>query len=289
MERCPAARSRRASPSVRALVREMREETGLEVEPGRLLYVCDHLPGTALTWFTSPSRPRAPAGQSGTSPLGLIRGRSGGWSSLSSPTCRALGFSERFGELAMAGFPRSGQLHGCQGQHRPVRRPAPGSAARSISASEPDRSAQASNPRGQPRVPAQLPGPAALVCRRGPGGCRRRGSTRQVAGAAAGGSPHGWQGCSRLRRAASAHGGRRAVRPGPGRRNTRPARCRPDRWISSAGRPGFDDGGDIANTVAGVRRCHTLMQGFSSISSARVGSRAPDQAANAAAPIQVTQ
>ena len=28
-----------------ALVREMQEETGLDVEPGRLLYVCDHLPG----------------------------------------------------------------------------------------------------------------------------------------------------------------------------------------------------------------------------------------------------
>ena len=28
-----------------ALVREMKEETGLDVEPGRLLYVCDHLPG----------------------------------------------------------------------------------------------------------------------------------------------------------------------------------------------------------------------------------------------------
>src|SRR5260370_14794733 len=27
-----------------ALVREVREETGLVVEPGRLLYVCDHLP-----------------------------------------------------------------------------------------------------------------------------------------------------------------------------------------------------------------------------------------------------
>ena len=28
-----------------ALVREMREETGLDVELGRLLYVCDYLPG----------------------------------------------------------------------------------------------------------------------------------------------------------------------------------------------------------------------------------------------------
>jgi ADP-ribose pyrophosphatase YjhB (NUDIX family) len=31
-----------------ALVREMREETGLDVEPGRLLYVCDHLPGSGI-------------------------------------------------------------------------------------------------------------------------------------------------------------------------------------------------------------------------------------------------
>jgi ADP-ribose pyrophosphatase YjhB (NUDIX family) len=31
-----------------ALVREMREETGLEVEPGRLLYSCDHLPGGGI-------------------------------------------------------------------------------------------------------------------------------------------------------------------------------------------------------------------------------------------------
>jgi ADP-ribose pyrophosphatase YjhB (NUDIX family) len=28
-----------------ALVREMREETGIEVAVGRLLYVCDYLPG----------------------------------------------------------------------------------------------------------------------------------------------------------------------------------------------------------------------------------------------------
>lgn len=28
-----------------ALLREMREETGLDVSPGRLLYVCDYLPG----------------------------------------------------------------------------------------------------------------------------------------------------------------------------------------------------------------------------------------------------
>jgi ADP-ribose pyrophosphatase YjhB (NUDIX family) len=39
-----------------ALVREMREETGLHVT------IC---PGTALTWFTSPSRPAASAGRRG--------------------------------------------------------------------------------------------------------------------------------------------------------------------------------------------------------------------------------
>jgi len=27
-----------------ALFRELREETGLDVEPGRLLYICDYLP-----------------------------------------------------------------------------------------------------------------------------------------------------------------------------------------------------------------------------------------------------
>jgi ADP-ribose pyrophosphatase YjhB (NUDIX family) len=31
-----------------ALVRELKEETGLDVEPGRLLYVCDHLPAQVV-------------------------------------------------------------------------------------------------------------------------------------------------------------------------------------------------------------------------------------------------
>ena len=58
-----------------ALVREMREETGLDVEPGRLLYVCDHLPGgrTHVVHLTfEASRTGGTAGQ-GRSDLARLR------------------------------------------------------------------------------------------------------------------------------------------------------------------------------------------------------------------------
>jgi ADP-ribose pyrophosphatase YjhB (NUDIX family) len=38
----PGGKLENGETLARALVREMKEETGLDVEPGRLLYVCDH-------------------------------------------------------------------------------------------------------------------------------------------------------------------------------------------------------------------------------------------------------
>jgi len=76
-----------------ALVREMREETGLDVEPGRLLYVCDYLPGdgTHVVLDTRPIR---------------------GVEFVKLADLPSLGFSQRFGDLAMAGFPGAGSYMG---------------------------------------------------------------------------------------------------------------------------------------------------------------------------------
>ncbi len=69
-----------------ALVREMREETGLEIEPGRLLYVCDHLPGHGTHVVHLTFEARGTGGTVGEVTAGLIPGRSGAWSSSSSLT-----------------------------------------------------------------------------------------------------------------------------------------------------------------------------------------------------------
>ena len=95
-----------------ALVREMREETGLDVEPGRLLYVCDHLPenGTHVVHMTFEARRAGGtvgdiATGADTTPI-----RSVEFVKLSD--LPALGFSDHFAELAKAGFPRAGSYMG---------------------------------------------------------------------------------------------------------------------------------------------------------------------------------
>jgi ADP-ribose pyrophosphatase YjhB (NUDIX family) len=94
-----------------ALVREMREETGLDVEAGRLLYLCDHVPAGVVHATFEVRRVGGvlgdiAAGADTTPILGVelvpIAGLPG------------LGFSERFCELARAGFPGAGTYAGAK-------------------------------------------------------------------------------------------------------------------------------------------------------------------------------
>ena len=95
-----------------ALVREMREETGLEVEPGRLLYVCDHLPGNGTHVVHLTFEARRVGGMIGEVTAGADTRPIRGVEFVKLADLPALGFSERFGELAMAGFPGAGSYMG---------------------------------------------------------------------------------------------------------------------------------------------------------------------------------
>lgn len=95
-----------------ALVREMREETGIEVEPGRLLYVCDHLPGgdTHVVHITFEAR------RTGGTVGGVLAGADTrpirGVEFVKITELPSLGFTDRFVGLVQAGFPRAGSYMG---------------------------------------------------------------------------------------------------------------------------------------------------------------------------------
>ncbi|MEV4110736.1 NUDIX hydrolase [Nonomuraea sp. NPDC049695] len=97
-----------------ALVREMREETGLDVAVGRLLYVCDHLPGDG-SHVVHMTFEVARAG-------GLLGAVVEGIDSVPIRSVRfvpladlpALDFSPRFVELAQAGWPGAGSYMGAK-------------------------------------------------------------------------------------------------------------------------------------------------------------------------------
>jgi ADP-ribose pyrophosphatase YjhB (NUDIX family) len=92
-----------------ALVREMKEETGLDVEVGRLLYVCDHLPaGVVHMTFEA----RRTGGTVGDIAAGADTTPIRGVEFVPLPKLPELGFSDRFTELAIAGFPGAGSYMG---------------------------------------------------------------------------------------------------------------------------------------------------------------------------------
>jgi ADP-ribose pyrophosphatase YjhB (NUDIX family) len=95
-----------------ALVREMREETGLDVELGRLLYVCDHLPGDGTHVIHLTFEARRTGGVIGQVAAGLDTRPIRGVEFVKLADLPSLGFSQRFGDLAMAGFPGAGSYMG---------------------------------------------------------------------------------------------------------------------------------------------------------------------------------
>lgn len=96
-----------------ALVREMREETGLQVEVGRLLYVCDHITDAVhvvhLTFEV-----RRLGGVVGKTAAGAGTRPIRGVEFVKLFELPTHGFSERFGQLARQGFPGAGGYLGAK-------------------------------------------------------------------------------------------------------------------------------------------------------------------------------
>ncbi len=92
-----------------ALIREMKEETGLDVEPGPLLYVCDHVPaGVVHMTFEA----RRTGGAIGDIAAGADTTPIRGVEFVPFSKLTALGFTERFADLVVAGFPDAGSYMG---------------------------------------------------------------------------------------------------------------------------------------------------------------------------------
>jgi ADP-ribose pyrophosphatase YjhB (NUDIX family) len=96
-----------------ALVREMREETGIEVKVGRLLYICDYLPAGSHVVHVTFEATRV-GGTVGYVTEGVDTRPIRGVEFVKLADLPGLGFTEKFGQLARAGFPGAGSYMGAK-------------------------------------------------------------------------------------------------------------------------------------------------------------------------------
>jgi ADP-ribose pyrophosphatase YjhB (NUDIX family) len=96
-----------------ALVREMREETGIEVTIVRLLYICDYLPGGTHVVHVTFETKRT-GGTVGEVTEGADTRPIRGVEFVKIADLPSLGFTEKFKQLALAGFPGAGSYMGAK-------------------------------------------------------------------------------------------------------------------------------------------------------------------------------
>ncbi|QBI56159.1 NUDIX domain-containing protein [Streptomonospora litoralis] len=96
-----------------ALMREMREETGIDVEVERLLYVCDHIvPDKGVHVVHMTFEVHRVGGTLGDIAASIDTRPIRGAEFVKTAELRQLGFSERFVELVEDGFPGAGSYMG---------------------------------------------------------------------------------------------------------------------------------------------------------------------------------
>src|SRR5690625_4889710 len=109
----PGGRLEEGETLGRALVREIREETGIDVEVGRLLYVCDHIvPEKGVHVVHTTFEVHRVGGTLGDIAAGIDTRPIRGVEFVKTAELCQLGFSERFARLVEDGFPGAGSYMG---------------------------------------------------------------------------------------------------------------------------------------------------------------------------------
>jgi ADP-ribose pyrophosphatase YjhB (NUDIX family) len=96
-----------------ALKREMKEETGLEVDVQRLLYVCDHITEKAHILHIT-FEVKETGGKLGDLTLGVDTNKIRSVEFVSLADITSLGFSSKFQKIVQDGFPKAGNYMGAK-------------------------------------------------------------------------------------------------------------------------------------------------------------------------------